>query len=258
MKKRFNYTGRKRITLDRLSIKINTINHTAGSFDASIKLEEMGLPDHANVYVEAYHHTDLARFPFGTVGTMIQPDDRTISHLANYENLRFRILVVDETDTRGLVLAHADRIRPTGVYRKRSILPVDFRDLGRQVWKMDYSGDEPVLMLNVKIPNVHNLARTDPRFRLYIYPAVTRDIFTHISFIDRIDDIENPSQDWHLTWLNFAERFTEEDSLSQLILTDDEQSDPQDALSCIDNLVEKFCATQSKDWFKLLSLEEVG
>lgn len=258
MKRRFNYTGRKRITLDRISIKINTINHTAGSFDASLNLEEMELPDHAKVYVEAYHYTDFARFPFGTVGIMIQPGDRAISHLTNYENLRFRVLVVDETDTRGLVLAHADGIRPAGVGWKRSILPVDFRDLGRQVWKMDYSGDEPVLMLNIKIPNIHNLARTDPRFRLYIYPAVVRDIFTHISFIDRIDDIEDPSQDWHLTWLSFAGRFTEEDSLSQLISTDDEQSDPRDVLKFIDNLVERFCAIQSKDWLKLLSLEEVG
>jgi len=256
MKRRFNYTGRKRITLDRTSITINRTDHTAGSFDASIKLDEMGLPDHAKIYVEAYHHTDLARFPFGTVGNMIYPEDRTISHLAHYENLRFRVMVVDESNTRGLILALADRIRPTGIYRKRSILPVDFRDLGRQVWKMDYSGDEPVLMLNIKIPNIHNLARTDPRFRLYIYPAVLRDIFSHILFIDRLDDIENPAQDWHATWLEFAKRFSKDDSLSQLNLGE-EQFDPQDALNWIDKLVEQFCSTQSKEWLKLLSLEEV-
>ena len=257
MKRRFNYTKRKRITQDRVRITINKTDHAAASFDFSIALDDMELQGHAMLYVEAYHHTDLVRFSFGTVENVVPPDDRTISHLGNYENLKFRVKVVDESDTRGLILAHADRIRPVGIYRKRSILTVDVRDLGRQVWKMDYSGDEPVLMLNIRIPNIRNLARTDPRFRLYIYPAVVRDIFTHIFLVDHLDDIENPSIPWHATWLNFARRFSNVDSLSQIDWSRD-QFDHSDVLTWIDRLVEQFCSSQSKDWRSLLALEEVG
>jgi hypothetical protein len=108
-------------------------------------------------------------------------------------------------------------------------------------------------VLNIRIPNIHNLAKTDPRFRLYIYPAVVRDIFTHIFFIDGIEDIENP-EDWHATWLEFARRFSTDDSLKQINLNEDRG----EVLKWIDRLVEQFCASQSKDWRSLLSLEEVG
>lgn len=256
MKRRFNYTERKRITLDRISINITRTNHVAESFDASINLEGMGLPDDAKVYVEAYHRTDLMRYPFGTVGNMVCPPDTGLSHLAHHENMRFRVIVVDESDKRGLILALADRMRPAGIYRKRSILPVEFRDLGRQVWKVDYEGDEPVLLLNERIPNVHNLARTDPRFHLYIYPAVIREIFTHMFFIDEFD-VEEPAQEWHRSWLEFAKRFLGDDGVLQLQLEGD-QSDATDWLDWIDKLVEEFCSSRSKEWLKLISLEEVG
>jgi hypothetical protein len=257
MKRRFNYTERKKITLDRVSITVSRTDHAAESFDASIKLEEMGLPGDAKVYIEAYHRTDLVRYTFGTVANIVHPEDTGLSHLAHNENLRFRVMVVDESDKRGLILASADRIRPAGIYRKRSILPVEFRDLGRQVWKVDYAGDEPVLLLNEKIPNIHNLARADPRFHLYIYPAVIREIFTHMFFVDRIDDVEEPAEEWHRTWLEFAKRFSGDDTLLQLELGD-EQSVRVDVPNWIDKLVEEFCLSRSKEWLKLLSLEEVG
>lgn len=257
MKGRINYTGRKKIPLDRISITVSRRDHAAESFDASIRLEGMGLPDEAKVYIEAYHRTDLVRYPFGTVANIVRPEDTGLSHLAHNENLRFRVMVVDESDKRGLILASANRIRPAGIYLKRSILPVEFRDLGRQVWKVDYTGDEPVLLLNEKIPNIHNLAKADPRFHLYIYPAVMREILAHIFFVDRIDDIEEPADEWHRTWLEFAKRFSGDDTLLQLDLGD-EHSVRVDVLNWIDRVVEEFCSSRSREWSKLLSLEEVG
>lgn len=257
MKRRFNYTGRKRITLDRVSINVNRTDHMLESFDALIKLDDMELPDAAKVYIEAYHRDERERYDFDTVGSIGRPPDTGLAHLAYCEHLRFQVIVVDESHKHGLLLASADRIRPAGVYRKRSILPVDFRDLGRQVWKVDYSGDEPVLLLNERIPNIHNLARIDPRFHLYVYPAVIRDIFTHMFFVDGIDDIEDPAQEWHKLWLEFAKRFLADDTLSQLN-PQDEGFDTGDVLNWIDGLVEEFCSSRSKEWLKLLSLEEVG
>ena len=257
MRRRFNYTDRKRITLDRISIDISKKDNNTEYFTANIKLDDMALPDSAKVYVEAYHRTNLMRYGFGSVGVISSPEDTDLSQLANYENLRFRIIVVDESNERGLLLASADKIRPTAAYLKRSILPVSFDDLGRQVWKVDYSGDEPLLLLNERIPNIHNVARTDPRFRLFVYPAVVREIFTYMFLIDKVNDIDEPEQEWHINWLRFAKRFITDDSFSQAELYDDEFNS-DDVLNWIDKIVDGFCSSLRKEWLKLLSLEEVG
>lgn len=257
MKRRFNYTERKRITLDRVSINVNRTDHMIESFDAVIKLDDMGLPDVAKVYIEAYHRTNLVRYDFGTVGNTVRLDDTSLSNLAHYEDLKFRVIVVDESAERGLILAMVDKIRPSGIIQKRSILPVEFCDLGRQVWKVNYDGDEPVLLLNERVPNIHNLARTDPRFHLYVYPAVIRDIFTHMFLVDRLNDLDEPPQEWHTNWLMFAARFLTDDTWTQLQLQDD-WFNPDDVISWIDKLVEEFCSSRRREWAKLISLQEVG
>lgn len=257
MKRRINHTGRKRIELDRISITVNRTDHMLESFDAVIKLDDMELPGAAKVYIEAYHRQDLVRYDFGTVGNIVRPDDTGLADLAYHEDLRFRVMVVDETDECGLIRAMADRIKPSGIIQKRSILPVEFCDLGRQVWKVNYDGDEPVLVLNERVPNIHNLARTDPRFHLYVYPAVVRDIFTHMFFVDRINDLDDPPQEWHNNWLMFARRFLIDETWTQLQLQGD-WFDPADVLTWIDKLVEEFCSSRSREWLKLLSLEGVG
>ncbi len=262
MKRRFNYTNRKRIALDRISVTLNLINNTAESFDAIVRLDGMDLLDEANLYIEAYHRTDLMRYHFGTVGNITIPKDLNLSHLAHHEKLRFRVLVVDESGERGLILASADRIRPTnegeGEDQKRPILPVDFRDLGRQVWRMEYDGDEPILLINERIPNIHNLAKSDPRFHLYIYPAVIHDLFTHMIFVDGVDDVDDPAQDWHRNWLTFATRFLPKEDIPEHLSQRDKEFDSQDVLRWIDRLTEEFCSSRSREWLKLLTLEEVG
>lgn len=257
MKRRFNYTGRKRITLDRVSINVNRTDHILESFDALINLDDMGLPDTAKVYIEAYHRQELVRYDFGTVGNIVRPDDTGLAALAYREDLRFRVMVVDEADECGLICAMADRIKPSGIIQKRSILPVEFCDLGRQVWKVNYDGDVPVLLLNERVPNIHNLARTDPRFHLYVYPAVVRDIFTHMFFVDRVNDLDDPPQEWHKLWLEFARRFLADETWIQSQPQDD-WFDPADVLPWIDKLVEEFCSSRSREWLKLVNLEEVG
>jgi hypothetical protein len=256
MIRRFNYTGRKRITLDRISIHVTRTDHILESFDAVIKLDDVGLPDLAKVYIELYHRTDLARYDFGTVGNIVRPEDTGLSQLAHHEDLRFRVMVVDESGECGLILAMADKLRPSGILERRSILPVDFHDLGRQVWKVNYDGDEPVLLLNNRIPSIHNLARMDPRFHLYVYPAVIRDIFTHMFLVDGLNDFDEPPLEWHKNWLNFAGRFLPHDAWTQLQLQDDSFASA-DVLRWIDKLVEEFCSSRTREWLKLISLEEV-
>lgn len=256
MKRRFNYTDRKRITQDRITVSLTRRKGLAESFSASVKLDGLNLPEEAKVYIEAYHHTDSARYPFGTVVSPLLPDDTSLSNLAHPEDLKFRILVVDETTKRGLILASADRIKPTSTYDKQSILPVEIGDLGRQVWKLDFNGDQPVLVLNEKLPNVLNLPTTDPRFRLYILPAVLREVFSYMFFVDKVEDLAEPAVEWHKNWLSFAKRFLPYDTAWPEKSGDD--YDSGDVSGWINVLEREFCSSLGRDWLKLISLEEVG
>lgn len=256
MKRRLNYTERKRITQDRITISLSRRKGLAESFSASVKPDGLNLPDAAKIYVEAYHRTDYVRYSLGTVGNPRLPEYTGLPDLAHPGDLKFRIIVVDETAEHGLILASADGIRPTVEYEKQSILPVKIEDLGRQVWKLDFTGDEPVLVLNERLPNINNLPSTDPRFRLYILPAVLREVFSHMYFIDRIEDLEEPAVSWHRNWLDFAKRFLP-DKTRWPQRSDDEFSS-EDVTDWIDRLELEFCASLGKDWLKLVSLEEVG
>ena len=155
MKRTLNYTNRKRITREQISIIPNREQGVIKSFDASIQLTGIELPDDAIIYVEAYHRTDLARFCFSTVGNPAPPEVTDLSHLSRSENLGFRVLVVDESSERGLILAVVDGIFPIAegkdISRKREILLVERKDLGRQVWRLAYGDRLPTLQINNNI-----------------------------------------------------------------------------------------------------------
>ena len=68
MKRRVNFTGRKRIPRRDVSVSLMERDGPR-SFDATLRLDGSGLPKDAMVYVEAYHKTDYMRYPFGTVGS---------------------------------------------------------------------------------------------------------------------------------------------------------------------------------------------
>jgi hypothetical protein len=105
MKRRFNYTDRKRILHENITITLNREKGRIKSFSATIDFNNMSLPADAKVYIVAYHRTEQKIFDYGIVGNPVAPQDTSLTELAYTENLRFRILVVDQY---GLILAHAD------------------------------------------------------------------------------------------------------------------------------------------------------
>jgi len=212
MRRRLNYTERKRITEDKISIELIRENGIVKYFNSLMNLGGMALPDDARIYVEAYHQHELLRYPFGTVNSPAPTGGTDLSELAFHENLKFRVLVVDESGQNGLVLASADKIQPVdkgkGDQYKRSILPVDFQDLGRQVWRVVYNSNDILLQININIPNIKSIAKTDARFFLHIYPAVIREVLMHMIYIDGVYDPEEPDVDWHHDWLEFSRQIT--------------------------------------------------
>lgn len=262
MKRRFNYTGRKRITREQISVILNRDGNSIRSFNANIDLNRLNLPFNAKVYVEAYHRTDLRRYDFGTVAEVVTPPATDLATLAYSENLKFRILVVDESGLHGLILAHGDRIKPESDVDRKPILPVEFRDLGQQVWRVDFTGDEgaPVIVLNKRIPNIQSIARSDPQFIMYVYPAVILEVLTHMIFVEGISSASDPAVEWHGDWLTFAKMILPSEGPPEILDIQDEPLDKEGAEEWINRVVEEFCASRNewKEYITQLSVEVRG
>jgi len=252
MKRRFNYTGRNRIPREKISIMLNRDGESVRSFTATLDLNDMNLAPEAKVYIEAYHRTENKRFNFGTVGKISPLSSTSLSGLAYTENLKFRVLVVDESsDHHGLILAHADRIRLIPETEGKSILPVEFCDLGQQIWRVIFEGDEgsPVLFINDRIPNIENISKSDPQFIIYVYPAVIREILTHMIFVDGVDSPSDPEIDWHRDWLDFSRKILSGEGHPEILgILDpkDENFNAEDAKNWIDRIVEEFCSSRNE------------
>ena len=255
MKRRFNYTNRCKIPIEKISISLDRDEGSVRSFNATMDLNAMNLSSDAKVYVEAYHRTEVRRYDFGTVGNIVHPQDTELATLAYSENLKFRVLVVDESSQHGLILAHADRIKPVSEGDRKSILPVDFsRDLRQQIWLVDFAEDEgaPVLLFNRKIPNIENIARSDPQFIMYVYPAVIREVLTHMIFVEGVESPSDPSMDWHGDWLEFARRILPGEGPPEILNPQNKDFENGDVKGWIDKVVEEFCDSRN-EWNSYIS-----
>lgn len=250
MKRTLNFTGRQKIPRRNVTLLLNREDGAARSFTARFDLSGFHFPEEARVYFEAYHRTDQKRYAFGTVGAVTTPPDTSLTNLARIENLKFRLLIVDERGRYGLILAQADGISPVHEGERRPILPVDFRDLGQQVWKVEYEGAEgaPIITLNSRLPNIQTLVKSDPLFLFFVFPSVIREVLTHMVFIDGVDSVEEPSVDWHEDWLQFARMILGgEGPPDTLNAHEKEHFDEEKAQEWIDRVVEGFCSSR-KEW----------
>lgn len=251
MKRVLNFTDRKRIERKNVSLRFDKKNDKVTGFVIEkIDLNGLQLPGNALVYVEAYYRTELKRFKLGAVNSLTFPFEDNLDGMAYPKNSKFRILVVDPSDLK--ILAHADKISPDDADKispdkitgKIAILPVQFTDLGNEIWRVEYEGDEgsPILLINEKIPS--NLTIQDPQFILFVYPAVLREILTHIVFIDKIDSTEELTVDWHRNWLKFIQELGVK--IPESLSVDDDNKNGDDILEWIDKCIEQFCNKHSK------------
>jgi len=207
MIRKFNYTGRKRIRRSGVHIDLQRGDDGRRFFNIRLQLEDLELPDTAQVYVEAYHRSGYRRFDYGTVGRLRIPADRTLGSISTSVTPLFRIKVVDQTGTHGRILASLDKIRPTGQDNQptdsRSLLFVEYDDLGSAIWQLDLEGDWPVLRLNRAVDEISLIASSDNRFLSLVYPEVLRQILTRILIVDEHTD-PDCDDDWPSLWLKLA------------------------------------------------------
>jgi hypothetical protein len=207
MIRKFNYTGRKKIRRSDVRIDLLRDDNNRRYFNISLHLADLELPETARVFVEAYHRSGYQRFDIGTAGKLRIPDYRTLGSISASALPLFRVKVVDKTSSHGRILASVDKVRPASVddqpVGSRSMLFVEFEDLGHAVWQLDLDGDWPVLKLNLTIDEISLIASSDNRFLSLVYPEVLRQILTRILMVDEHTD-PDCDDDWPSLWLKLA------------------------------------------------------
>lgn len=207
MNRRFNFTGRKRLTREHARVSLSSVQDSAPRFVAELSLDDLGLPPDAEVIVEAYRQMSLQRFEWGTLGQLRAPQDTTLSEFNDPAGVLFRVKVVGTGEAKGRLLAEADRIRPVEPEgdggTKRPLLPVAAEKLDGEVWRLGLETDDPVLFIEKSLGDPVAIART-PAFAGLVYPAVIRIILGRITASDDYDP-EEPTG-WHSDWLKFAKQ----------------------------------------------------
>lgn len=242
MIRRFNYTGRKKIPRSEVSFSLIETPENYLAFDASVHLENLSLPDSANIFIEAYHYRRayFRRFPCGTISNPKFPKNCVLEGLNPGERVMFRIKVVDN---KGRILAAADRIMPRRRDEEPSgklcLLHVEFVDLGDSIWRLDLESDWPRIELNKHIENIREIARSETSFLTLVYPEVVRQVLYEIVVEQDYTDPATDPDDWMSGWLDYSIQL-----LGTRCLPPSGDGEPvkQEKLKWIDDAVAAFCS----------------
>jgi hypothetical protein len=241
-KRRINSTGRKKLSQDKIDLRIlPSVPGEPMRAKLALDLESLGLPASAAVSVEAYHRSTAMRFDCGTVEARKIPDVLVLNELDESARVLFRIKIVDREAQQGKILASADRVRPSTEGEqegRRSIFPVDYRNLGQEVWQVEIDDDVgPSLLLNSKIPALMHRLHENPLVAGALLPAAFRIVLRYLAYNPSEDDEDGSG--WKADWKRFcSEGLGVEDEPDDL--EDDEARD-----LWVDDLVRRYCETRA-------------
>jgi len=208
MIKRVNFTGRRRIARDRADIEV--FDGQPRSFQAALKLDDMGFPPAAAVVLEAMcaGSNTIERFEFGEVGEIRPPADRKLKEL-NSENVFFTLKVIDRTERFGRLLGIAEHVRPERAGKqtatgKQGILAIDVKEMGQELWQLDFKEHGVTLFVNKDVPGLKEFARYSPLFYGLVYPEVVRRILIQ-AIVEGMETEEGEDDNrWQALWCRFA------------------------------------------------------
>jgi hypothetical protein len=237
---RLNFTGRRKISRSHVTISVTGIGGIE-TFTAELQLSKYGFPPTAAVIVEAYRQLELVRFDFGTVGNLVPPGSCRLSEFGTLNGLRFRVKVVSTEEPRGRLLAVADRINPKNEQQQSlprvPLLAVRAQDLGREVWRLDFS-DEPLLLVNPRVIPKKQLVES-VEFQTLALPEILRSILNRILLVERVRSADD-SDDWTSRWLRFAESMPGVGRVPEL-------DTPEANVDWIDAAISSFCRWRNVD-----------
>lgn len=209
MIREFNYTQRQRIESKHLQIEL--IEPNSGgfhSFNVDLNLAELQLPPDAPLVVEASRRSSVMRFPWGTAGQPLAPENRELSEVPLVPS--FRVMALEPGDSRR-ILALANQVKPQWERAQSlgasGLIYLLEEDLGQEVWRLDLpEGEElPVLKVNSSIDGISRIVCQDPTFRSLVFPEEVRSVLTKALLIEEAEPGDEGGY-WY-GWLGFVSQF---------------------------------------------------
>jgi hypothetical protein len=207
MIKRVNFTGRRRVPRDRVQIEV--FDGNPRKFNATIDLNEIQLLPNAVVFLEAMcaGSNVIERITCGKVEELLPVQNRPLNEIDG-ENVFFTLKIVDcTTKPFGRIIGIAENIRPERAGKqtasgRRGILPIEPRDLGEELWQLEFKEKHVFLLVNKLVPGLVDRARSDPLFYSIVYPDVVRRILFK-AFQEGVE-IDDEEELWSVMWLRFG------------------------------------------------------
>ncbi len=241
-KRRLNSTGRKKLRQDNVELYLLApVDGEPLKARLNLKLDKLELPQAAAISVEAYQRSSSMRFDCGTVANKRIPEVFSLNEIDRTGSVLFRVKVVDSEGQQGKILASADRLRPTSEADntgRKSIFPVEYRDLGQEIWRVEIDDDAgPVLLLNSKIPALMHRIQENPLLAGSILPVAFKTVLEFVVTNTAEDDEEGTG--WKTEWLKFCDE--------GLGVTEhpDDLPDTEARDSWVKNTVIKFCEART-------------
>jgi hypothetical protein len=211
MKKRFNYTSRKKISHSGSSpeVKVSLMHEGGPPFDlvAAVSLKRASdFPKDARLILEATHGPYRERYDLGTRPNSSKEYRKLLRHISP-DAAVFKFKIVDR---KGILLARSARIKPEKLGESGNENPsdgfisVESVDMD-SVWRLRLEDAAlPVLEVNRDF-DVKARLNADPVFKAAIFPAVLRELlYRYLACADDDDQ-------WCVTVLEFAQSFVEDD-----------------------------------------------
>lgn len=205
--KRFNYTGRRKILREDISVRLRGEFSDKPVVDVSVELGDYNLSSNSTVFLEGQSKTRFSREVIGKVSSSVRKNAITLEEFDDADGLSFRIKVVDERS--GLLEAIAENIKPHDKDNKpdqnhKSILPVASADLSSYgvLWRVSYIDQNVTLQIEQELGNKDHVVRS-LLFRGFILPAAMRQILTKIVSSEWDSELSDP-EDLSTRWLLFA------------------------------------------------------
>jgi len=251
--KRVNSTGRKRIASEHVRIIVHD-DTSPRTFDAEIDLSDFSAPSDAVVVIEAMcaRSNVVSRFEWGSVGELVPPLRRDLTGLTG-KSIFFSLKVIDRSQRFGRILGIAENLRPlltsaSNQTGRQGILPIEERDLGQRIWRLEFEGEHVVLVVNSRLPNFAHHLRSDPQVFGMIYPIVLEQVLKAAieSQPDTDDDLD--PQGWPSRWLKFGRQIH-----PQHLAAPEAASDEYN--EWVEGIVDEFC-NQYRFCDKLIAIED--
>ena len=208
--KRFNYTGRKKILSEDVSVHLHDgTGENIPIIDVSVNLKDYELPDNSEVYLEVQRLTRFMRIHLSNMTDIIQKNNLLLDEFHDAEGIKFRIIVVDIES--GKLLATAERVK---FYEKneqlnnnqKSILLVRSTDLSNTglLWRIDYDDEDAILKIEKDLGNREQVVRSQT-FKGFVLPSAMRQILSKIITEDWDEELSEP-QELSTKWLLFVKQ----------------------------------------------------